>query len=88
MPSPMCGRSPNYWPTTGGRLRPTRSRGLRATLNLLALAGGGIVGILFLPMSAPWLAWIGPAQKIPGPFVVGLVAAGLVVLLARPLSWK
>jgi hypothetical protein len=58
---------------------------LRLGVVLGALALGAIVAIIVFPVATPWIT---VSESGPGPFVVGLVAAGLAVLVTGLLKRK
>jgi hypothetical protein len=63
-------------------------RGLRLGINLGALLLGVIGAWLLFPAATPLFAW-GQTNVIGvGPFLVGLLAALLVILFTRPWRWE
>jgi hypothetical protein len=59
----------------------------RLSANLGVLLFGGIAVMLLFPAATPLFAW-GQTHAIGvGPFVVGMGAAALVILFARPWRW-
>lgn len=74
------------WSTRQGSRFPVR-RGLRLGTNLGALLLGVIAAVILFPAAIPLFAW-GQTNAIGvGPFLVGMGAALLVGLAARPWRW-
>jgi len=63
-------------------------RTFRLSMILGALVAGVVAVIVALPAVAPWVDWIRASETGPGPFIVGTVAAVLVLVAARAFRWR
>jgi hypothetical protein len=73
------------WSTVSAARAP--GRGLRAGVNLGALALGVLGAILLLPATTPWMAWSQTNGQVPAPVIVGTLLAIVALLATRPLRW-
>jgi len=68
-----------------GRRQESR---IRFGVNLGMLLASMVAAILVFPSAAPWVVWSQVNGNIPGPLVVGVVAAVLALLATRPFTWR
>ena len=74
------------WSSPSTEQAPGRVRRLGANIGALLL--GAVAAILLFPGATPWIAWSQAKVAIPGPLIVGLLAAALALLAIRPLRWR
>lgn len=76
------------WDASPATRAPGRS--LRLGVSLGALLAGTIAAILVLPVATSWAVWAASNgnNRPAAPLIVGLLAAVLALVIARPLRWR